>query len=183
MRIGYGIPRQDGDDSGCDETFLNNAGAERIFMSSGQIETLATLERAISHLRSGDVFLVSSIGRLGVTLEEIVVNLQRISGSGAEIQIGELGANPGSLTGDAILRVSGYLSMCLPELRSKAGRESRAMGPGNDAVRRRGRPAAIGENHHERIKTLVHSHRLPINQVALRFGVSSATIYRILGRT
>jgi len=182
VRIGFGLAAQEEHVS--DEAFLESCGAERVFLAATPESRLPTLAHAIAFLRQGDVFLVQSLERLGDSLEEIVAALEKVSKTGAAIQVGENDVTPGTPLGDALLPVSRYLAERIrhpaPPNAPEASDESRRDGPER---RQRGRPAVLTGAQRERAQRLVTEQGMSTRQVARRFGVSTATIYRILQET
>jgi len=179
VRIGFGLAARDEHVS--DETFLESCGAERVFLAETPESRLPTLADAIAFLRQGDVFLIRSLERLGQSLEEIVASLEKISKTGAAIQVGENDVTPGTPLGDALLPVSRYLAERIRHpstpIASEASDESRP------ERRQRGRPTVLTGAQRERAQRLVTEQGMSTRQVARRFGVSTATIYRILQET
>lgn len=179
--VGYGQSLEGEADADGDVAYLQTIGAERLFLAEAPEETDSTLQLAISFLRPGDVFSISTLGRLGSSLECIVEALGQIAKSGAVIRIGDADVGPGTALGDALLPVSRYLA----ERMRSSGRSAGEPGARDDddsdpEPRRRGRPSVLTHAQRERVQRLINEQGIPTRQVAKRFGVSTATIYRIL---
>lgn len=182
MRIGFGQAAREGVVS--DNTFLESNGAERIFLAESPESGQSTLAHAIAFLRQGDVFLIASLERLGQSLEAIVDSLEKISKTGAAIQVGESDITPGTPLGDALLPVSRYLAERIRPTPRAAGPAGGGEARNDEQERRqRGRPAVLTSAQRERAQRLVTEQGMSTRQVARRFGVSTATIYRILQET
>lgn len=180
MRVGYGQSTKEDDEWTCDVAFLEANNAERVFYVDIPEDRRPVLDQAIAFLRPGDLLIVSSLNRLGRTLDEIIGALGRVGRSGAAIQVGDDDVSPGTPLGDALLPVSRYLE---ERLNAANGQAATATGlNGKDALsrRQRGRPNALSDAQRERVQRLVAEQGMSTRQVARRFGVSTATIYRIL---
>ncbi|GHE50454.1 resolvase [Camelimonas fluminis] len=182
MRIGFGQAAGEGHVS--DKTFLESSGAERIFLAESPESRLPTLAHAIAFLRQGDVFLIASLERLGRSLEDIIYSLEKISKTGAAIQVGDNDVTPGTPLGDALLPVSRYLAERIrPSPRAEMSTGAVEARGDEQERRQRGRPAVLTSAQRERAQRLVTEQGMSTRQVARRFGVSTATIYRILQET
>ncbi len=183
MQIGYGWSFHTRDQQPvCDLAALNAMGAERCFVVSDPSDRSLVLEQAMGFLRPHDSFLVRSVERLGPSMSDVMNVAKALADAGAKLQILDLPPAPGNVSGDVLVAVARCLSRALetstpvtapvdPEPEEPAAR------PGQ-----RGRPVAIAVDHHDSVRRLVREHGQSVSQVARRFGVSAATIYRVLSR-
>lgn len=181
MRVGFGQSFADPEGSMQDEDFFCAAGAERVFIAAVPQDSPGVLAQAVAFLRQGNIFLISSLQRIGHSLEEVIAVLEKVGETGASIAIGQDDISPGSQLGDALLPVSKYLASYIATQRRRAAEAGHLDQSMNDRERRgRGRPAVLSVADRERVQRLITDQGLTTQQAAKRFGVSTTTIYRIL---
>lgn len=186
MQIGYGWSFHTRDNKPvCDLAALDAMGAERCFVVSSPSARSLVLEQAVAFLRPNDRLLVRSVERLGASLCDVMNVAKALADAGASLQIEDLDPNrvpaPGAVSGEMLVRVAGCIAMAL-ETPTPVEAPDDPDPPLPVAVGQRGRPVAIAAEHHGSVRCLVREQGLSIRQVARRFDVSAATIYRILAR-
>lgn len=173
--VGFGVCFAE--DGGTDQHWLESAGAERLFLVKWPEEQAFVLQQAIGFLRHGDIFMTRSLARLGPRMDGIVAALHDIAAAGATVRIGDDIA-AGSQQSMALLQASELLKHASqPAASRQRPHEER---PGRAERRVRGRPAALTDAQRERVLALVRDQQMSARVVAQRFGVSPATIYRVI---
>lgn len=183
MQIGYGWSFGTGDSAPvCDLEALASMGAERCFIVTDPADMALVLSQATGFLRHNDCLLVCSVTRLGETMGEIMDEAKSLGDIGAGLRILESSTMQGSISGSGMIELASAIARAL-ETTVYATRSGEPGPPRyGEEPRGRGRPAALASEQHGRVRMLVAEHGLPVRQVARRFGVSAATIYRILAQ-
>ncbi|GHE66296.1 hypothetical protein GCM10019059_27550 [Camelimonas fluminis] len=184
MQIGYGWSFHTRDnDPVCDRAALDAMGAERCFVVSNPSGRSAILEQAMGFLRPHDSFLVRSVERLGASICDVMNVAKALADTGASLRILDLPPGSESVSGDVLVEVARCLTRALETPTSvNASHDAAPVEDQAAPTGPRGRPMAIAAEHHVNVRCLVQEQGLSIRQVARRFGVSAATIYRILAR-
>lgn len=158
---------------------LTAAGVERIFTDKrsgarGDREGLAAL---IDYAREGDVVVVVALDRLGRSLSGIIRTIETLTAAGVQLRSLRESIDTTTAVGRMLTGVFGALAeyeRTLINERSAAAREAaRARGK---AV---GRPKALTPDRERQIRALYAAGE-PVPALVVTFGVSRATVYRLL---
>ena len=178
MIIGFGIGNASDKAQG-DGPALEKAGCERIILVADALEAKFKLDEILQYTRDGDVLVVLGLDRLGGTLDAIVQTVDRLYGLKVALQV-EGCITPGTMIGDSFVEVCHALAK-----QGELFRQSRAAAGANGTAsveRRRGRPGSLSGVEQERAMRMLEGGRANVREVARRFKVSPATIYRLFPR-
>lgn len=181
--IGYARVSTDDQNLDLQRDALQKAGCQVIYeeTASGKNATREELAQCRKALRSGDTLVVWRLDRLGRSLPDLVSII-------GELEVEEIGfqsitenIETGSAAGKLIFHVFAALAEFERNLireRTKAGlAAARARG------RKGGRKPALTDRAVNEIKQLLKNPNIEVTEVAKRYGVSRATIYKYLKRT
>ncbi len=159
---------------------LKKAGCEKVFsdkMSGGRFDRPG-LEDAIKFARSGDTIVVYKLDRLGRSIKHLITTVNELNRNGIGFEsLGESidTTNPG---GKLIFHIFGALAEFEKDL---IGARTRA---GLLAARERGRiggrPKKLSINEKEEVRKLFTSRIQSPKAICKRYGISKATLYRVL---
>ncbi len=182
MRIGYA--RVSTLDQNADLQFqkLTDAGCDRVIVekASGVKTDRPELQRVLTDiLRQGDTLVIWKLDRLARSLKQLIQTAEDLKGRG----IGLVSltdaidtSSPGGMLVFHMLGAIAEFERALIRERTVAGLvEARRKG------RRGGRPRLLSEKDATAAKALLADGTLSSKEVAARFGVSKATLYRHLG--
>jgi DNA invertase Pin-like site-specific DNA recombinase len=153
-----------------DKPVLQKAGCDRIYSAP---EGVLYFTQVFDYLRSGDVAVVTDLGRLGNDLETILDVLNRLHAEGIGLHVVGSSIVPGTAVGDSLSEIAALLAPYC------AARVEGAVPKG----RRRGRPPVLVSDTRLRIAKLLKSERVSVPEIARMLGVSAATIYRNFPRS
>lgn len=181
MIIGYArVSREEQQDLAAQRDVLGQAGAERLFeeAASGGRWDRPELQRALEHLREGDVFVVVKLDRLSRSLKDLLTLLERIEAAGAGFRSLSEAIDTTTPAGRMMMQMIGSFAEYEREMireRTRAGLE---------AARRRGRiggrrPALNAEQRNAAVHMVTHEGRT-ITDVARLFDVHASTVSRLI---
>jgi DNA invertase Pin-like site-specific DNA recombinase len=161
---------------------LLGAGCERrwIFteIASGAKTARPELEKAISHLRAGDMLVVWKLDRLGRSLPHLIEIIQNLERNGIGFRSLNESFDTTTSGGKLIFNIFGAIAEFERNLireRTQAGlKAARARG------RKGGRPKVISEAKIRRARELHKNSELTIKEICKTLGISPATFYRYL---
>jgi len=189
-KIGYARVSTRGqcDDSQVDE--LNAYGCDRIFVDhgvSGKHASRPELDAALSYMRPGDVFVITRLSRAMRSLHQLldVVNGTRaadyqdgLKARGIGLVVLKQGIDTTTPQGRLVFHILASIDEFQRELIVEGTRE------GLEAAKARGRrggaKAKLNARQQAEVKKLFAEHRPP-REICELFGISRATLYRIVG--
>ncbi|RTR22115.1 recombinase family protein [Deinococcus radiophilus] len=180
MLIGYARVSKGDQDSALQLKALEAAGVTRVFkeQASGGRWDRPELHRALEHLREGDVLVVWKLDRLSRSLKDLLTILEQIEGRGAGFRSLTENIDTTTPAGRMMMQMVGSFAefeRAMIRERTKAGLEqARAAG------RIGGRRPKLTPAQQEEIREAVRSGRRSAADCARLFGVSQATVSRIL---
>ncbi|MEK0084201.1 recombinase family protein [Benzoatithermus flavus] len=159
---------------------LRKAGCEKVYRE--QVSAVAKerpqLDKALGHLRPGDVLVVTKLDRLARSVEHLIALVRQIEASGASLRILGLGLDTATPTGRLMLTMLGAVAEFERSLmleRQRVGIE-KAKGEGKYKGRK---PTARAKS--AQVMDLKAQGVGPA-EIARRLGIGRASVYRILGR-
>lgn len=180
MIIGYARVSTAGQnlDGQCDN--LRQAGCERIYSEkiSGAKAQRPELERMLDALREGDTVVITELTRLGRSVKELFVIIERVHEAGASIKsLRETWLDTTTPQGNLLFTIFAGLSQFERDLirqRTKSGLEdARARG------RKGGRPKASSGKVETALK-MYDSKLHTIEEITVATGISRSTLYRAI---
>ena len=157
---------------------LKQAGCDRIYKE--QVSAVARerpeLERAIDHLRHGDVLVVTKLDRLARSVEHLISVVRRIEESGASLRILGLGLDTATPTGRMMLTMLGTVAefeRALMLERQRIGID-KARGEGKYLGRK---PTAKAK---APMVLSLKAQGIGPAEIARKVGIGRASVYRIL---
>jgi DNA invertase Pin-like site-specific DNA recombinase len=157
---------------------LRQAGCTKIYCE--QVSAVAKerpqLERALDHLREGDVLVVTRLDRLARSVEHLLALVRRIEGSQASLRILGLGLDTATPTGRLMLTTLGAVAEFERSLMLERQRVGIAQAKAEGKYRGR-QPTARAKT-----KEVLSLKRQGVGatQIAQRVGISRASVYRVL---
>lgn len=155
--------------AGCENTYEEHA--------SGKNAERPELDNCLKALREGDTLTVWRLDRLGRNLADLIRIVNELEGRGVGFESITERIDTASPSGKLVF----HLFASLAEFERSLIRE-RTMA-GLKAARKRGRnggrPKKLSEKDAEMIRALLRANETPVKEIAEKFGVSRATLYRI----
>lgn len=183
MLLGYArVSKGSGQDPAAQVSALTEAGCERLFVErmTGSRWDRPELQRLIEQLRKGDVLVVWKLDRLGRSLRDLLLLLERVHATGAGFRSLTEAIDTTTPAGRMMMQMLGAFAEFEREMireRTRAGlAEARANG------RVGGRRRALSKRQEAEVIDMVTSGRSTAADAARTFEVSRATISRILAR-
>jgi len=180
MKYGYARVSTSEQNISMQREALSSAGAVQIFEDEGISGTLAKrpgLDALLDTVQSGDVVLVWKLDRLGRSARNLLELAELLKSKGVSIRSLQDGIDTSGPLGGFLLAILGAVG----ELERETIRER--VKAGMSAGRRR------GEHQGRKPKLNIHArrdvidsvaHGLPVKELARRYSVNVATIYRLL---
>lgn len=160
---------------------MAQAGVTQVYTDrgvSGSVASRPELDRALDHLREGDVLVVWKLDRLGRNTKNVLEVIERLSAKGVGFRSLTEGLDTTGPMGKAMLTI---LAAFAELERSTMLERTRA---GLDAAKARGRvggrPSTIDAKKLDKIKKLVASGDHTRAEIADMVKISRATLYRVL---
>lgn len=180
MEFGYARVSKGDQDSGLQMKALKEAGVNQVFkeQASGGRWDRPELHKAMEKLREGDVLVVWKLDRLSRSLKDLLILLERIEQRGAGFRSLTESIDTTTPAGRMMMQMVGSFAefeRAIIRERTKAGLEqARAEG------RIGGRRPKLTPVQKEEIREAVRSGRKTAADCSRLFGVSQATVSRIL---
>ncbi len=178
--IGYARVSTDDQNLDLQRDALSKAGCEVIYeeTASGKNTQRPELEHCRKALRAGDTLVVWRLDRLGRSLQDLVTIVSELELAGITFESVTEKIETGSAAGKLIFHVFAALAEFERNIireRTNAGlAAARARG------RKGGRKLALNDKQVREIKLLLSDPENQVTEVAKRYGVSRATIYKYL---
>ena len=157
---------------------LKKAGCEKVFQEtvSGAKEERVLLQEALEYVRKGDTLVVWRLDRLGRSLRHLIEVVTSLEDKGIGFKSLQEGFDTTTNGGKLIFHIFGALAEFERNLireRTLAGlKAARARG------RKGGRKPKLDKKQVEMVKTLMADRNNSPMEIARRFGISKATLYR-----
>ena len=181
MLIGYARVSTQDQNLDLQTEALTKAGCKRIFNDkiSGSRAERPGLTKALEMLREGDTLIVWKLDRLGRSVKNLVDLVGELHKQGIQFKSLTDAIDTGTPSGRFFFHVMASLAEMERELtgeRTRAGLEAaRQLG------RKGGRKPALDEKQIREIKALLRDPEIQVSDVAKRYGVSRATVYKHVG--
>lgn len=182
MRIGYARVSTLDQNADLQLQKLKDAGCDRVIVekASGARGDRPELQRVLTDiLRQGDTLVIWKLDRLARSLKQLIQTAEDLKGRGIGLVSLTDAIDTGSPGGMLVFHMLGAIAefeRALIRERTVAGLvEARRKG------RRGGRPRLLSEKDAIAARALLSDGTLSSKEVAARFGVSKATLYRHLG--
>lgn len=180
-RIGYARVSTDDQNLDLQRDALVRAGCVTIYeeTASGKSSSRIELEHCRKALRSGDTLVVWRLDRLGRSLSDLVKIISDLEREGATFESLSEKIDTGSASG----KLQFHVFAALAEFERNLIRERTLAGLTAARVRGRvgGRKPKLSEKQIREIKALLSDPAARVNEVAERYGVSRATLYKRVG--
>lgn len=180
MRIAYARVSMDEQDTRAQIDALKQAGAERVYeeRASGGRWDRPELHRMLDHLRAGDVVLVWKLDRLSRSLKDLLHLMEAIEGRGAGFRSLTEAIDTTTPAGRMMLQMLGAVA----EFERAMVRERTMAGLAAARARGRigGRRTKLTREQCAEVVEMVHSGRRSQADAARLFGVSPATVSRLV---
>jgi DNA invertase Pin-like site-specific DNA recombinase len=185
-RIGYGRVSAGDPDSGCQRDTLGAAGCDEIFLdeASGKLAGRPELDQALGRLRPGDTFVITRLSRAMRSVRDLADLAVSLEARGVDLVVLGQGIDTTTPAGHLAFRVIGAVGEFQRELVAEGTREGLAAARARGRVG--GRPRKLSADQAARARQL-YDERGPdgkrartVAEIADRFGVTRATIYRHL---
>jgi DNA invertase Pin-like site-specific DNA recombinase len=178
MRNGYARVSTDDQTLDLQRDALKRAKCRQIYEehASGKTTSRPELEACLKSLRKGDTLVVWRLDRLGRSLGDLIHLTTELRSRGVDLVSLTEKIETDSSAGKLIFHVFASLAEFERNLireRTLAGlKAARARG------RNGGRPRKLKTKDIQLIRALMHAGKLPVQDIADRFGVSRSTLYR-----
>ena len=181
QRIGYARVSTDDQDLSLQLDALNEAGCQIIYQekTSGKSLQRTEWDQCLKALRSGDTLVVWRMDRLSRSLTDLVKTITDLEERGIGFESLTEKVETSSATGKLMFHVFAAMAEFERNVireRTHAGlKAARARG------RMGGRPPKLNEKQKKEIRALLRDPSIRVVDIAKRYGVSRATIYRSVG--
>ena len=160
---------------------LSNVGCNEIFteIASGKNTKRPELQRMLEKLRAGDTVIVCSLDRLGRSLEDLVRLVKDFQDKGISFRSLRENIDMTTATGNLFFQMFAAFA----EFERNLIRERTLIGLSSARARGRtgGRPQKLSEKDKEQIKILLQNPNIRVKDVAEKYQVSTAPLYRVVG--
>lgn len=180
-RIGYARVFTDDQNLEIQQNALKQAGCSDIYEEKveGKSTDYPALDCCRGVLSAGDTFVVWRLDRLGRSLSDLVRIVNELEQAGIGFESITEKIETSSATGKQVFHVFAALAECERNIireRTRVGlAAARVQG------RRGGRKPALNDEQVQEIKELLHDPNIQLADVAKRYGVSRATLYKHIG--
>lgn len=185
-RIGYGRVSAGDRDPGSERDALEAAGCDEIFIdeASGKLARRPELDEALGRLRRGDTFVITRLSRAMRSMRDLVDLTASLDARGIDLVVLGQGIDTATPPGRLAFGVLGAIGEFQRELVAEGTRAGLAAARARGRVG--GRPRKLSADQAARARQL-YDERGPdgkractVAEIADRFGVTRATIYRHL---
>ena len=177
-KIGYARVSTDDQNLDLQRDALTRAGCEVIYdeKASGKSTSRPELDHCLKALRSGDTLVVWRLDRLGRSLSDLVKIISDLEKQGIAFESLSEKIETATATGKLMFHVFASLA----EFERNLIRERTMAGLSAARVRGRvgGRRNKLTDKHIREIKALLTDRESNVNEIAQRYGVCRATLYK-----
>lgn len=180
-RIGYARVSTDDQDLSLQLDALKKAGCQIIYQekTSGKNLQRTEWEQCLKALRSGDTLVVWRMDRLSRSLTDLVKTITVLEERGIGFESLTERIETKSATGKLMFHV--FAAMAEFERNVIRERTHAGLQAARARGRKGGRPPKLDEQQKKEIRALLRDPDITVNEVAKRYGVSRATLYRHVG--
>ncbi len=180
MLLGYARVSTEDQDTGAQVAALQAAGAGRIFTerASGGRWDRPELHRLLDQIRAGDVVVVWKLDRLSRSLRDLLHLMDRLEAAGAGFRSLTEAIDTTSAAGRMMMQVIGAFAQFERDMvkeRTRAGLAAAAA-----QGRKGGRRPKLSREQREAMVQMVESEARTAAEAARLFGVSAATVSRLI---
>lgn len=168
MLVGFGLEGRGPSDAG-ESDILAQAGCTRVFLTA---RNGAFPSGVVEYLRPGDTLVVTELRRLGGSVKDLILSIERLQQAGAFLKVL---ADPLIPNADMLAHLGEACSVLAAFYRTV---EQKATGKARKLTK--GRPAVLTPEEQGRARKLLE--RSSVRQVAAILGVSIPTLYRYFPR-
>ena len=183
MLFGYArVSRADGQDTAAQVTALRAAGCERVYEErmTGARWDRPELQRLLDHLRAGDVLVTWKLDRLGRSLKDLLLLLEKVEAAGAGFRSLTEHVDTTTPSGRMMMQMLGAFAEFEREMireRTRAGlAQARSEG------RAGGRKPKLSRRQVDAAVEMVISGEKSAAEAARLFGVHPSTVSRLLAQ-
>lgn len=182
QRIGYARVSTDDQNLDLQRDALLKSGCSLIYEEavSGKNTERPELQQCLKAIRAGDTLVVWRLDRLGRSLTDLIQIISELEKRNIAFESLTEKIDTASATGRLVFHLFAALSEFERNLireRTQSGLiAARARG------RKGGRPKKLSQQHEREIQRLMDDPGIPVKQIAERYGVSRATIYKVAPR-
>lgn len=156
---------------------LNKEGCEKVFSEhvSG-VKERPELQKALSHLRSGDTLIVYKLDRIGRSLKDLIEIINNLTNYGVELVSIHDRIDTTSAAGKLMLHILCVLADYERELIRE--RTSTGLAAARARGKNGGRPKVLTEKQIKLARTLYDSRNMSIDDICNEVDCSKSTFYR-----
>ena len=158
---------------------LKNCGCEKIFQEqvSSVKDKRPQLESCLQALRAGDTLYIWRLDRLGRNLKDLINIVNQLQAMGCELVSLKESIDTSTTSG----KLTFHLFASLAEFERELIRERTQAGLSSARARGRlgGRPEKLTDSEKQMIRQLMSDRHSSATEIAKRFSVSRATIYKV----
>lgn len=180
-KIGYARVSTDDQNLDLQSDALGKAGCGEIYKekASGKNADRPELTHCLRALREGDTLVVWRLDRLGRSLPDLVQIVGQLQDRGVAFESISEKIDTSSAAGKLIFHV--FASLAEFERNLIRERTNAGLAAARARGRKGGRPAKLGEKEIREIKALLRDPDVRVTDVARRYGVGRATLYKAVG--
>ena len=179
MKIGYARVSTSDQSLDLQTDALKAAGCEKIFSDQGVSGAKAErsgLDKALDHIRKGDVLVIWKLDRLGRSLSHLLSIIEDLKARGADFASLQDGFDTSTASGEMVFSVIGAMA----EYERNLIRERTMAGLAAARARGRmgGRPKSLDKSQVKVVIALANEGELTIKEICEQVGCSRSTYYR-----
>jgi DNA invertase Pin-like site-specific DNA recombinase len=180
-KIGYARVSTDDQNLDLQRDTLGKAGCGDIYQekASGKNAERPELTHCLRALREGDTLVVWRLDRLGRSLPNLVQIVGQLQDRGVAFESISEKIDTSSAAGKLIFHL--FASLAEFERNLIRERTNAGLAAARARGRKGGRPAKLGEKEIREIKALLRDPDVRVTDVARRYGVGRATLYKAVG--
>lgn len=160
---------------------LKGAGCTRIYAekrSGKQADGRPELQACLQFLREGDTLVISRLDRMARSVLDLAKIAELLNKKGVALQVIDQAINTGTSEGRLMFSLLGAFAQFENDIRAE--RQADGIAKAKQKGVAFGRKRALTEDQCLRIRTLRQEEKFSVPQLAERFNVGTATVYRAL---
>lgn len=181
--IGYARVSTDKQDATAQRDALTTAGADHVYVDHGLTGTnrdRPALREAIAAVRAGDTFMVTKLDRLARSVPDARDIVDELTRKGVKLRIGESVHDPDDPTGRLLLNALAMVAEFEADLIRARTREGMKIAKAKGRLK--GRKPKLSPTVEGHLVAEFHSGDYTAGELAGRYGVGVATVYRAVDR-